>query len=80
MQQCVGFFLVASTISLMKKLFLLSASVFPIALSAQAFMQAYQSRGDQTNLNIYLTEFAGIGVKTVGSTDNTSTFNWLKQK
>lgn len=33
-----GIFFVASTISLMKKLFLLSATVFPIALSAQAFM------------------------------------------
>lgn len=67
----------------MKKLFIFSALYISIFSSAQTFIQAYQNRVEQitqTNINTYLTEFAGFGVKTTGSINNNNTFNWLKNK
>ena len=67
----------------MKKLFIVSALYISIFSSAQTFIQAYQNRVEQitqTNINTYLTEFAGFGVKTTGSINNNNTFNWLKNK
>ena len=34
----------------------------------------------QTNINSYLQEFEGLGVKTTGSTANNNAYNWLKNK
>lgn len=67
----------------MKKLFIVSALYISIFSSAQTFIQAYQNRVEQitqTDINTYLTEFAGFGVKTTGSINNNNTFNWLKNK
>ena len=67
----------------MKKLFIVSALYISLFTSAQTFIQAYQNRVEQitqTNINTYLTEFAGFGVKTTGSINNNNTFNWLKNK
>lgn len=67
----------------MKKLFIVSALYISIFSSAQTFIQAYQNRVEQitqTNINTYLTEFAGFGVKTTGNINNNNTFNWLKNK
>ena len=67
----------------MKKLFIFSALCISMLHSAQTFVQAYQNRINQitqTNINNYLTEFAALGVKTTGSTNNNNTFLWLKNK
>ncbi|PZU88189.1 MAG: leucyl aminopeptidase [Chryseobacterium sp.] len=50
---------------------------------AQTFIQAYQDRANQvsqTNINTYLQEFEALGVKRTGTTQNTNTFNWIKNK
>ncbi|WP_080779116.1 M28 family peptidase [Chryseobacterium phocaeense] len=60
---------------------LLSLSSY--SLQAQNFIQAYQTRADkvsQTNITTILQEFAGLGIKTTGSAENTNALNWLKAK
>ncbi|MPS73526.1 MAG: M28 family peptidase [Chryseobacterium sp.] len=50
---------------------------------AQTFIQAYQDRANQVsqaNINTYLQEFEALGVKRTGTTQNTNTFNWIKNK
>ncbi|MBW8522694.1 M28 family peptidase [Chryseobacterium chendengshani] len=68
----------------MKKLSaLLLLSLATYNIHAQSFIQAYQNRAEQvtqTNITSLLQEFAGLGVKTTGSTANTNTLNWLKGK
>ncbi|PRB03569.1 leucyl aminopeptidase [Chryseobacterium sp. MYb7] len=52
-------------------------------IGAQSFIQAYKDRADmvtQTNINNNLQEFAGLGVKTTGTTANNNAFDWLKNK
>lgn len=52
-------------------------------IGAQSFIQAYQDRANQvsqTNINTYLQEFEALGVKRTGTTQNTNTFNWIKNK
>ncbi|MDP9956502.1 hypothetical protein J2X97_002161 [Epilithonimonas hungarica] len=52
-------------------------------IRAQTFIQAYQDRANkvsQSNINSYLQEFEALGVKRTGTTQNTNTFNWIKNK
>ncbi|MPT31535.1 MAG: M28 family peptidase [Chryseobacterium sp.] len=52
-------------------------------IRAQTFIQAYQDRANkvsQSNINTYLQEFEALGVKRTGTTQNTNTFNWIKNK
>lgn len=68
----------------MKKLTgLLLLSLATYQFQAQSFIQAYQTRANQvtqTNITTLLQEFAGLGVKTTGSTANNNTLDWLKTK
>lgn len=53
------------------------------SIGAQSLIQAYKTRADmvsQTNITTHLTDFESLGVKTTGSTANTNTLNWLKNK
>lgn len=62
-------------------LLLFSASLCTV--SAQSFIQAYQNRANQvtqSNVTAILQEFGSFGIKTTGSTANTNTLNWLKNK
>lgn len=69
---------------MLRKSIFFFASVATLTFSkAQTFIQAYQDRADlvsQTNINTYLQEFENLGVKRTGTTANTNTFNWLKNK
>ncbi|WP_407404629.1 M28 family peptidase [Chryseobacterium sp.] len=52
-------------------------------IQAQSFIQAYQNRANmvsQSNVTTNLQEFGNLGIKTTGSTANTNTLNWLKNK
>ncbi|WP_347217757.1 M20/M25/M40 family metallo-hydrolase [Chryseobacterium sp.] len=52
-------------------------------IGAQNLIQAYKTRADmvsQANITSILTDFENLGVKTTGSTANTNTLNWLKNK
>jgi len=51
--------------------------------NSQTFNQNYANVSNlvsQTNINTYLQEFEGLGVKTTGSTANNNAYNWLKNK
>ena len=51
--------------------------------NAQSFIQTYKDRANmvtQANINTNLQEFAGLGVKTTGTTANNNAFEWLKNK
>jgi len=51
--------------------------------NSQTFNQNYANVSNlvsQTNINNYLQEFEGLGVKTTGSTANNNAYNWLKNK
>lgn len=68
---------------LRKSLFLLTAVLSALFPKAQTFVQAYQDRANlvsPTNIHTYLQEFENLGVKRTGTTQNTNTFNWLKNK
>lgn len=62
--------------------------LFPILFlgffaNSQTFNQNYANVSNlvsQTNINSYLQEFEGLGVKTTGSTANNNAYNWLKNK
>ena len=54
-----------------------------IFANSQTFNQNYADVSNlvsQTNVNTYLQEFEGLGVKTTGSTANNNAYNWLKNK
>lgn len=54
-----------------------------IFANSQTFNQNYADVSNlvsQTNVNTYLQEFEGLGVKTTGSTANNNAYNWLKSK
>lgn len=60
-------------------------SLFFLAFLAksQTFNQGYADVSNlvsQTNINTYLQEFEGLGIKTTGSTANNNAYNWLKNK
>ena len=60
-------------------------SLFFLAFLAksQTFNQDYADVSNlvsQTNINTYLQEFEGLGIKTTGSTANNNAYNWLKNK
>ncbi|AZA76491.1 M28 family peptidase [Chryseobacterium sp. G0186] len=68
----------------MKKIaaFLLT-SIIVQSVGAQSFIQAYKDRAEavsQTDIITNLQQFAGFGVKTTGSQENTNALNWLKSK
>lgn len=66
-----------------KSIFLLTAVLTALFPKAQTFVQAYQDRANlvsPTNIHTYLQEFENLGVKRTGTTQNTNTFNWLKNK
>lgn len=69
---------------MIRKSFFFLASFATLAFTkAQTFVQAYQDRANQvsqSNINTYLQEFENLGVKRTGTTANTNTFNWLKNK
>ncbi len=68
---------------LRKSIFLLTAVLTALFPKAQTFVQAYQDRANlvsPTNIHTYLQEFENLGVKRTGTTQNTNTFNWLKNK
>ncbi|MFC4162441.1 M28 family peptidase [Epilithonimonas zeae] len=51
--------------------------------NSQTFNQDYANVANlvsQSNINTYLQEFEGLGVKTTGSTANNNAYNWLKNK
>ncbi len=51
--------------------------------NSQTFNQDYANVANQvsqTNINTYLQEFEGLGVKTTGSTANNNAYNWLRNK
>lgn len=51
--------------------------------NSQTFNQNYaniSNQVSQTNINSYLQDFEGLGVKTTGSTANNNAYNWLKNK
>ena len=51
--------------------------------NSQTFNQNYANVSNlvsQTNINTYLQEFEGLGVKTTGSTANNNAYTWLKNK
>ena len=51
--------------------------------NSQTFNQNYANVSNlvsQTNINTYLQEFEGLGVKTTGSTANNNAHTWLKNK
>ncbi|MFP3831282.1 M28 family peptidase [Chryseobacterium sp. SIMBA_028] len=61
----------------------LLTSMIAQSISAQTFIQAYKDRADavsQTDIITNLQQFAGFGVKTTGSQENTNALNWLKNK
>lgn len=67
----------------MKKISFLATLLISIAYFGQNLIPEYENRVNkitQTNINSYLTEFAGYGVKRTGTTQNTNAFNWLKTK
>lgn len=67
----------------MKKILLLASFICSSFSFGQTFIQEYQNRVNkitQTNINTYLTEFAGYGVKRTGTTQNNNAFTWLKNK
>ncbi|WDF46461.1 M20/M25/M40 family metallo-hydrolase [Chryseobacterium sp. KACC 21268] len=54
-----------------------------IFANSQTFNQNYADVSNlvsQTNVNTYLQEFEGLGVKTTGSPANNNAYNWLKNK
>ena len=66
-----------------KSIGLLFFLTFVHIIEAQTFIQAYQDRANQisqTNINTYLQEFEALGVKRTGTTQNTNTFTWIKDK
>lgn len=68
----------------MKKLTtLLMVSLAAQSFSAQTLIPAYQERANmvsQTNITTSLQDFANLGIKTTGSTNNANTLNWIKNK
>ena len=51
--------------------------------NSQTFNQNYANVSNlvsQTNINTYLQEFEGLGVKTTGSAANNNAYTWLKNK
>lgn len=51
--------------------------------NSQTFNQNYSNVSNlvsQNNINTYLQEFEGLGVKTTGSTANNNAYSWLKNK
>ncbi len=66
-----------------KSFFFLASFAILAFPKAQTFVQSYQDRANQvsqSNINTYLQEFESLGVKRTGTTANTNTFNWLKNK
>jgi len=67
----------------MKKILLCATILCTVLYHSQSFIQAYQDRANlvtQNNINNYLQEFEGFGVKRTGTTANTNALNWLKNK
>ncbi len=62
---------------------LFSVLFFCFFANSQTFNQDYANVSNlvsQANINTYLQEFEGLGVKTTGSTANNNAYNWLKNK
>ena len=67
----------------MKKILLPSFFFLSTFGFSQSFVQAYKNRTNQitqTKINTLLNEFAGLGIKTSGSTANNNALAWLKSE
>ena len=67
----------------MKKILLPSFFFLSTFGFSQSFIQAYKNRANQitqTKINTLLNEFAGLGIKTSGSTANNNALAWLKSE
>ena len=65
----------------MKKLLLPSLLLLSTFSFSQNFIQSYKDRATlvtQSNINTLLNEFAGLGIKTSGTTANNNALAWLK--
>ncbi|HCA09476.1 M28 family peptidase [Chryseobacterium sp.] len=66
-----------------KTITILSVCLATFGGKAQSFIQAYQDRANlvsQTNITTNLQQFANLGIKTTGSTNNANALTWLKNK
>ena len=66
-----------------KQLLILMVALLSTYSYSQSYTQLYQDRANlllQSNINTLLTEFANLGVKTTGSTQNNNAFTWLQHK
>lgn len=66
-----------------KTITMLSVCLAAFSGKAQTFIQAYQDRANlvsQTNITTNLQQFANLGIKTTGSTNNANALTWLKNK
>ncbi|MBN9337733.1 MAG: M28 family peptidase [Chryseobacterium sp.] len=67
----------------MRKRLLFGLFLLGFLANSQTFNQAYadvSNQVSQTNINTYLQEFEGLGVKTTGSTANNNAYTWLRNK
>lgn len=66
-----------------KTITILSVCLATFSGKAQSFIQAYQDRANlvsQTNITTNLQQFANLGIKTTGTTNNANALTWLKNK